>query len=133
MMKPIMFCVDEQAGASLGFNLVGSLAAIDQWVEAMDSDDDHDDGGNHKAGAGAKAGSGRGSLNVFGFKTNDTSSSKSKSGHSSDGSKNSNKGSKVLSRDSIMSMVRNLTFRCVFVFVLTSFPFVGVQREYEYQ
>ena len=33
--------VASMAGVSLGFDLKGSLAAIDQWVEEMDSDDDN--------------------------------------------------------------------------------------------
>lgn len=37
--------VASMAGVSLGFDLKGSLAAIDQWVEEMDSDDD--DGSDH--------------------------------------------------------------------------------------
>ena len=32
-----------QAGISLGFNLAGSLAAIDKWVHDMSSDEDDDD------------------------------------------------------------------------------------------
>mmetsp|Transcript_30517 Transcript_30517/g.41989 ORF Transcript_30517/g.41989 Transcript_30517/m.41989 type:complete len:1121 (-) Transcript_30517:165-3527(-) len=35
--------VSSMAGMSLGFNLTGSLAAIDKWVQDMNSDDDDDD------------------------------------------------------------------------------------------
>eukprot|EP00602_Paraphysomonas_sp_CaronLab_P004364 CAMPEP_0185030398 /NCGR_PEP_ID=MMETSP1103-20130426/17327_1 /TAXON_ID=36769 /ORGANISM="Paraphysomonas bandaiensis, Strain Caron Lab Isolate" /LENGTH=953 /DNA_ID=CAMNT_0027565509 /DNA_START=149 /DNA_END=3013 /DNA_ORIENTATION=- len=35
--------LSDMAGRSLGFDLKGSLAAINQWVEEMDSDDDEED------------------------------------------------------------------------------------------
>lgn len=55
-----MLC-DAQAGISLGFNLAGSLAAIDKWVQDMGSEDDEtegeedDDGPAGAGGAGASA------------------------------------------------------------------------------
>ncbi len=35
---------ERQAGISLGFNLAGSLAAIDRWVSDMNSEEEEQDG-----------------------------------------------------------------------------------------
>ena len=41
--RPSSATISSMAGVSLGFDLLGSLAAIDQWVEDMESDSDNDD------------------------------------------------------------------------------------------
>ena len=41
--RPNSATMSSMAGVSLGFDLLGSLAAIDQWVEDMESDSDNDD------------------------------------------------------------------------------------------
>jgi hypothetical protein len=76
------------AGASLGFNLMGSLAAIDQWVEAMDSDSDEKfiitSNRKHENNIGSRP---ELKSAVYG------------------GDSENKAGTKVLSRDSILSMV----------------------------
>jgi hypothetical protein len=109
--------VASMAGVSLGFDLKGSLAAIDQWVEEMDSDDengndddndddDDDDGdeendvevvdkGNTGPAGAKKPSPGSSDVDSFG-RTNASSRS------GSAGSSRSTVG--ILSRDKIFSM-----------------------------
>ena len=51
---PILFVLFSlnQAGNSLGFDLLGSLAAIGQWVDDMDTEDEDEDEGDEDEGDG---------------------------------------------------------------------------------
>lgn len=108
------------AGISLGFDLKGSLAAIDQWVEDMDSDDDSDEPELLEAERGVD----RDRPGV-----SDVESARSNSSRA--GSAGSNRSGRseqrILSRDRIFSMVRRrpltkLPLLATSPFILPSLP-----------
>lgn len=94
------------AGTALGFDLKGSLAAIDQWVGEMDSDEDEEESGSELSliGPGSdpnqKKRPGSSDRDSFGLtnpssRTGSAGSSRSASGKSAE---------RILSRDRIFSM-----------------------------
>ena len=117
------------AGISLGFDLQGSLAAIDQWVEDMDSDDDSEEleleaplnllgGAGTGAGAGVMRGLGAGTgagaagsdrAKLLGLSVGNSDAESGRSNSSRTGSAGSNRSGRseqrILSRDKIFSMV----------------------------
>lgn len=106
-----------QAGRSLGFDLKGSLAAINQWVEQMDSDDENDDdddgsdvpltfSSQRGAGAGglfSRAGDADTGRRDVSFAADGAGSLASD--HSCSGSSQTGGQSKILSREKILYMV----------------------------
>lgn len=89
-----------KAGKSLGFNLAGSLAAIDQWVHDMNSEDESDTKPAAATGGAGAVGSSKasnGASTVAATKDGEISGS-----------------GKILSRDVIINMVRfALLFLCI--------------------
>eukprot|EP00604_Paraphysomonas_vestita_P000432 CAMPEP_0174825864 /NCGR_PEP_ID=MMETSP1107-20130205/43194_1 /TAXON_ID=36770 /ORGANISM="Paraphysomonas vestita, Strain GFlagA" /LENGTH=1028 /DNA_ID=CAMNT_0016057917 /DNA_START=530 /DNA_END=3616 /DNA_ORIENTATION=- len=85
------------AGRSLGFDLQGSLAAINQWVEDMDSDDDDEDDDDDENEDNNN--------NFNNKKNNKNKGNKNKPlSHKIGFLSNSNPTQKILSRDSILNM-----------------------------
>ena len=115
-----------KAGMSLGFDLKGSLAAIDQWVEDMGDDDEEDldivredllDADvirNNTAGHGVLGGVGGGAaMDTYtaaaGGKTPDVCGGSSRSSSRAGSAGSSGRGGdsqRILSRDAILTMVK---------------------------
>ena len=102
------------AGISLGFDLKGSLAAIDQWVEDMDSDDDSDEPGLLEAERGVDRDRPGAS---------DVESARCNSSRTGSAGSNRSREQRVLSRDRIFSMVRAQTLTFHLIIAIASHTF----------
>lgn len=97
-MQLYLFILCFQAGKSLGFNLAGSLAAIDQWVQDMSSEDDASEEELERKASKTS----RGSSADF---TIEVPSMTPRSGFYSTNNNTNGLKDKILSRDAIFHMV----------------------------
>lgn len=114
-----IYFVFSQAGLSLGFNLSSSLAAIEQWVDAMESEDEEVDSANSQ-----------GIIDSISNRKTSKSQKRDDERHRRAASPVpfSDREPRILTRESIISMVRNL-----FSFIFYNLNMCSLVLEFEFQ